>query len=120
MILLYDTRIVLSLLCYSLEILSIFVSLKPFSKRNSEKKKSEHLSKKVNSRNLDDEEDEKTKKLRWMHLQQQKQSLSWADDDEDAGGVGLRIIVIKNMFTLEETTSWLIILGFECRCEFQE
>lgn len=105
---------------YPLEILSISVSLKPFSKRNNEKKKSMHLSKNVNRRNPDDEEDEKTKKLRWMHLQQQKQSLSWADDDEDTGGVGLRIIVIKNMFTLEETTSWLFLEGFDCRCEFQE
>ena len=51
------------------------------------------------------EEDDKTKKLRWMHLQQQMHSLSWADDDEETGGIGLRIIVIKNMFTLEETTS---------------
>ena len=51
------------------------------------------------------EEDDKTKKLRWMHLQQQMHSLSWADEDEETGGIGLRIIVIKNMFTLEETTS---------------
>ncbi|KAK8789658.1 hypothetical protein WA171_001749, partial [Blastocystis sp. BT1] len=47
-------------------------------------------------------EDEKTKKLRWMHLQQQKQSLSWAEGDEEVGGVGLKIIVLENMFSLEE------------------
>lgn len=58
-----------------------------------------------NSEKGEEEEDDKTKKLRWMHLQQQMHSLSWADDDEETGGIGLRIIVIKNMFTLEETTS---------------
>lgn len=56
-------------------------------------------------REVDEEEDDKTKKLRWMHLQQQMHSLSWADEDEESGGIGLRIIVIKNMFTLEETSS---------------
>lgn len=44
-----------------------------------------------------------------MHLQQQMHSLSWADEDEETGGIGLRIIVIKNMFTLEETTSMSIL-----------
>ena len=62
-----------------------------------------------NSEKGEEEEDDKTKKLRWMHLQQQMHSLSWADDDEETGGIGLRIIVIKNMFTLEETTSISIL-----------
>ena len=62
-----------------------------------------------NSEKGEEEEDDKTKKLRWMHLQQQMHSLSWADEDEETGGIGLRIIVIKNMFTLEETTSISIL-----------
>ena len=62
-----------------------------------------------NSEKGEEEEDDKTKKLRCMHLQQQMHSLSWADDDEETGGIGLRIIVIKNMFTLEETTSMSIL-----------
>ena len=89
----------------NIAILRTFVSLKPYSRRNKEKRIC------ISSRvilipsHMENEDDEKAKKLRWMHLQQQKQSLSWADEDEDVGGVGLRIIVIKNMFSLEETTS---------------
>lgn len=56
-------------------------------------------------REREEAEDEKTKKLRWMHLQQQKQSLSWAEGDEEVGGVGLKIIVLENMFSLEEAQS---------------
>ncbi|KAK8812595.1 hypothetical protein WA538_003809 [Blastocystis sp. DL] len=50
----------------------------------------------------EEEEDDKTKKLRWMHMQQQKQTLSWAEGDEEVGGVGLKIIVLQNMFSPEE------------------
>lgn len=60
----------------------------------------------MNFREREEEEDEKTKKLRWMHLQQQKQSLSWAEGDEEVGGVGLKIIVLENMFSLDEAKSW--------------
>ena len=56
-------------------------------------------------REREEAEDEKTKKLRWMHLQQQKQSLSWAEGDEEGGGIGLKIIVLENMFSLEEAQS---------------
>ena len=52
-----------------------------------------------------EEEDEKTKKLRWMHYQQQMHNLSWADEGEDSGGVGLKIIVLENMFAMEESLS---------------
>ena len=51
-----------------------------------------------------EEEDEKTKRLRWMFMQQQKQQLSWDDEKVDASRVGLRIIVLQNMFTLSETS----------------
>ena len=51
------------------------------------------------------EDDEKTKKLRWMHYQQQIHRLSWNEEGEDDGGVGLKIIVLENMFTLEEAQS---------------
>ena len=49
------------------------------------------------------EDDEKTKKLRWMHYQQQMHRLSWNEEGDDDGGVGLKIIVLENMFSLEET-----------------
>ncbi|KAK8822238.1 hypothetical protein WA577_005402 [Blastocystis sp. JDR] len=49
-----------------------------------------------------DDEDDKTKKLRWMHMQQQMHNLSWAEEDEDEGGIGLKIIVLQNMFSLQE------------------
>ena len=52
-----------------------------------------------------EEDDDKTKKLRWMHYQQQMQRLSWNEEGDDNGGVGLKIIVLENMFTLEETQS---------------
>lgn len=55
------------------------------------------------SSNLE-EEDEKTKRLRWMFMQQQKQQLSWDDEKVDTSRVGLRIIVLQNMFSLAETT----------------
>ena len=51
-----------------------------------------------------EEEDEKTKRLRWMFMQQQKQQLSWDDEKVDASRVGLRIIVLQNMFTLSEAS----------------
>ena len=52
-----------------------------------------------------DDEDDKTKKLRWMHMQQQMHNLSWAEEDEDEGGIGLKIIVLQNMFSLQEAKS---------------
>lgn len=58
-----------------------------------------------------DNEDEKTKRMLWMHKKQQKQLLSWENEDDDtAGRFGLRIIVLQNMFSLEESSSRL-------RCE---
>ena len=51
------------------------------------------------------EDDDKTKKLRWMHYQQQMHRLSWNEEGEDDGGVGLKIIVLENMFSLEEIQS---------------
>ena len=56
-------------------------------------------------RKREEEEDDKTKKLRWMHMQQQKQTLSWAEGDEEVGGVGLKIIVLQNMFSPKEAKS---------------
>ena len=60
---------------------------------------------KFTSRAENTEDDEKMKRLKWMHLQQQKHSLSWKEEDEDYMAQGLRIIVIQNMFSIEETTS---------------
>ena len=62
------------------------------------------------SRAENTEDDEKMKRLKWMHLQQQKHSLSWKEEDEDYMAQGLRIIVIQNMFSIEETAS--ICYGF--------
>lgn len=70
------------------------------------------------SRNLE-EEDEKTKRLRWMFMQQQKQQLSWDDEKVDTSRVGLRIIVLQNMFSLAETTRLRIECGMNGRAELQ-
>ena len=52
-----------------------------------------------------DNEDEKTKRMLWMHKKQQKQLLSWENEDDDTvGRFGLRIIVLQNMFSLEESS----------------
>ena len=40
-----------------------------------------------------------------MHMQQQKHNLSWAEEDEDEGGIGLKIIVLQNMFSPQEAAS---------------
>ena len=70
------------------------------------------------SSNLE-EEDEKTKRLRWMFMQQQKQQLSWDDEKVDTSRVGLRIIVLQNMFSLAETTRFRIECGMNGRAELQ-
>lgn len=70
------------------------------------------------SSNLE-EEDEKTKRLRWMFMQQQKQQLSWDDEKVDTSRVGLRIIVLQNMFSLAETTRLLFKNRMNGRAKLQ-
>lgn len=65
------------------------------------------------------EEDEKTKRLRWMFMQQQKQQLSWDDEKVDTSRVGLRIIVLQNMFSLAETTRLLFKNRMNGRAKLQ-
>lgn len=67
-----------------------------------------------------DDEDDKTKKLRWMHMQQQMHNLSWAEEDEDEGGIGLKIIVLQNMFSLQEAKSSSVNADFLVEPNFKE
>lgn len=67
-----------------------------------------------------DDEDDKTKKLRWMHMQQQMHNLSWAEEDEDEGGIGLKIIVLQNMFSLQEAKSSSANADFLVEPNFKE
>ena len=67
-----------------------------------------------------DDEDDKTKKLRWMHMQQQMHNLSWAEEDEDEGGIGLKIIVLQNMFSLQEAKSSSVNADFLVEPIFKE
>lgn len=67
-----------------------------------------------------DDEDDKTKKLRWMHMQQQMHNLSWAEEDEDEGGIGLKIIVLQNMFSLQEAKSSSVNADFLVESNFKE
>ena len=67
-----------------------------------------------------DDEDDKTKKLRWMHMQQQMHNLSWAEEDEDEGGIGLKIIVLQNMFSLQEAESSSVNADFLVEPNFKE
>lgn len=67
-----------------------------------------------------DDEDDKTKKLRWMHMQQQMHNLSWAEEDEDEGGIGLKIIVLQNMFSLQEVKSSSVNADFLVEPNFKE
>ena len=67
-----------------------------------------------------DDEDDKTKKLRWMHMQQQMHNLSWAEEDEDEGGIGLKIIVLQNMFSLQEAKSNSVNADFLVEPNFKE
>ena len=98
--------------------MKVHVSEAVFEKKNKRDKPYVRIA--ILMHRTSDDEDDKTKKLRWMHMQQQMHNLSWAEEDEDEGGIGLKIIVLQNMFSLQEAKSGDEMTQFLVEPNFKE